>query len=362
MSNYAVLSGLKNRGHNVTVCYELRGDYLDRYIKLGFKTVEIDTTFLKWKSPFVLWNVMRFARNVGRVAKAVMLRRNQVIYCNVIQATPLAAACASLMRCPLVVHVRVILSDTLSRQFLSALRRADLVIANSNECETQVKALLPEAKTVTVYNGIDSAQFQTLIDDTEGRQGLRLLFIGRVVPVKGLHVLLDALEYLGPDATQVSLDVCGETPSHYADYARDLEQRAKTLVSTIRFHGHCDDVPAQIARADAVVVPSIWQEAFGRVLVEAMAGGKPAIASVSGGMPEVLGADFSRYLFEKGNSHALAQVIRLVWHEQQDGLIPKDGLRRRAEQFSVERMVDAVEANLTSMTEKVSRDRRHACN
>ena len=60
-------------------------------------------------------------------------------------------------------------------------------------------------------------------------------------------------------------------------------------LNQVRFLGHLDRIPELLARADIVVVPSIWAEAFGLVTVEAMASGAATIVSDAGVLPEIVG-------------------------------------------------------------------------
>ena len=70
------------------------------------------------------------------------------------------------------------------------------------------------------------------------------------------------------------------------------------------------DVITPLHAADVVVVPSQWEEPFGRVVIEAMAAGRPVLAARSGAIPEILTGPFAGNLFEKGDAHGLADLLR----------------------------------------------------
>jgi glycosyltransferase involved in cell wall biosynthesis len=70
------------------------------------------------------------------------------------------------------------------------------------------------------------------------------------------------------------------------------------------------DVITPLHAADVVVVPSQWEEPFGRVVIEAMAAGRPVLAARSGAIPEILTGPFADNLFEKGDARALADLLR----------------------------------------------------
>jgi glycosyltransferase involved in cell wall biosynthesis len=101
--------------------------------------------------------------------------------------------------------------------------------------------------------------------------------------------------------------------------------------------------------SDVVVVPSVCQESFGRAVIEAMATGRPVVASRVGGIPEILTGPLERFLFEEDDPEALAEQLRALrnWREREPNL----GGQCRAhvvEQFSLNHTVDGVEAAFRS--------------
>ncbi len=135
--------------------------------------------------------------------------------------------------------------------------------------------------------GVDVARFRPV--DREPPNGrLRVGFVGRLVALKGAHVLLAAVAR----DDRLDVDVYGAGPE-----AGTLAMRAAELGITDRvtFHGHVDEsaLPAVFATFDVLAVPSIpvpgWLEQFGRVVVEGQAAGVPSVASASGALPDVVG-------------------------------------------------------------------------
>ncbi len=136
---------------------------------------------------------------------------------------------------------------------------------------------------------------------------LRLLFLANVTPLKGLHVLLDALSAL--PAGCCSLDVAGSLAVD-ADYARQMQARAATLATPTRFHGVLDGEPLAelLAGTDLLVIPSYW-EGFGISYLEGMAYGAPAIGTTAGAIPQLIRDGVNGYLVTPGDSAALARHI-----------------------------------------------------
>ena len=138
----------------------------------------------------------------------------------------------------------------------------------------------------------------------------RLLFASRLTPRKGLRSLLGALAHLAP-AERPLLVVAGageaEERAARAQASRDgiaVAWRGKLSAAELR---------AEIDRADAVAVPSLWPEPFGLVGIEAQARGRPAVAYDVGGISDwIRGAGIA---VKRGDEAALAEAIRTVTSE-----------------------------------------------
>ena len=135
---------------------------------------------------------------------------------------------------------------------------------------------------------------------------LRVGFVGRLIPHKGVDVLVRAVAL----DERLSADVYGAGPeaSALGVLAVDLG-----VADRVRFHGHVDEtaLPQVYPRLDVLAVPSVpvagWLEQFGRVVVEAQASGVPSVASSSGALPEVVGD--AGILVPPGDPAALAGAL-----------------------------------------------------
>ena len=136
---------------------------------------------------------------------------------------------------------------------------------------------------------------------------LRVLCIGMLVPYKGPHVLIKAVQGLPVGSIAVSL--YGGRLAVWNAYADQLETDAADL--PIRFCGTYahDQLSAILARHDVLVVPSICEETFSLVTREALQAGLPVVAAKRGALPEVIQDGVNGLLFEPENAHDLRRCL-----------------------------------------------------
>jgi glycosyltransferase involved in cell wall biosynthesis len=136
------------------------------------------------------------------------------------------------------------------------------------------------------------------------RKTLRCGFIGQIDKIKGIEVLLDAflrskVEFDG----RISLDLAGKGKKEYVDYLKTAYP-----LDNIRYLGFVkpeDFYP----RIDLLVVPSIWNEPFGTVLLEALSYGVPVLATRRGGNPEIIEDNKQGFLFDPNEPGSLKTIF-----------------------------------------------------
>ncbi len=146
--------------------------------------------------------------------------------------------------------------------------------------------------------------------DASDGDKVKLLFAGRIVPEKGLDVLVKALELLKDDS-RWSLEVCGTGKSRDVMPIVKLS-RGLGIADRISWPGSVDNVQQHIADSDVVIMPSISPESFGLVILEAASLGVPVIASNNGAQPEIISNGVDGMLVASGDYEALAQAIRTL--------------------------------------------------
>lgn len=186
---------------------------------------------------------------------------------------------------------------------------------------TLVEAGYPADRIEVVPNFCDLP-----LETARSSPGSYAAFVGRVSPEKGLNVLLDAA-CLSNVPTRIAGDLA-KMP-HLKSIAPDNVQFVGALSR--------QELPDFLRGARFLVVPSIWNEAFGIVAAEAMSWSVPVIASRIGGLPEVVEDEVTGLLVEPGNAESLARAMRRLATD--DALCLKLGAaaRERAlREYSVE--------------------------
>jgi glycosyltransferase involved in cell wall biosynthesis len=237
------------------------------------------------------------------------------------------------------------------RQFATErrLRKIDLIIGVSEYVTEGTKARFPAIaeQCHTIYNGADSVRFSPLPSQIGRPQ--RLLFLARVSPEKGVHVLIEAFKILAEKRPTIRLDIVGETgilPYIYflpeaedpvidhlgRFYGRRLSEMSRRQLilkgrsyaddladaaggdDRIVFHGaipHAETIDLY-RRAMVMVIPSVWNEPSPLPAYEAAACGLAIVATRSGGIPEIVEHGKTGMLVARGDAKELAMAISQV--------------------------------------------------
>lgn len=169
--------------------------------------------------------------------------------------------------------------------------------------------------------------------------GPRLAVVGRLIPIKGLDTLLDAVARAAVPGLRVEL--AGDGPLR-----DELEAQAERvgLGDTVTFLGRVAPAGPVMERAAVVVVPSLG-EGFGMVALEAMERGRAVIASAVGGLPEIVVDGETGLLVPPGDAEALAGAIRTL-ADDADRVVAMGaaGRARALAEFSQARCTERTEA------------------
>lgn len=173
------------------------------------------------------------------------------------------------------------------------------------------------SKISWVHNVLPPERRRALPVPMEQRTAGRVVYIGQIIPGKGVDQLLDAVGLLVARGVDVTLDITGAlegwTTPEYAAYRKRIRERAARpdLAARVRFLGWCDDVMPVLARAALHCAPSRRQlrEGFGYVNLEAKQVGVPSVVFPSGAFPEIVTHQVDGWVCRHDTAESLAEGI-----------------------------------------------------
>jgi phosphatidylinositol alpha-mannosyltransferase len=190
------------------------------------------------------------------------------------------------------------------------MRRIDTRIAVSEAARRTVAKDFP-GEYELVPNGIDVDRFrQPSVRPADMPHSARLvLFVGRLEPRKGVEHLIQAMAIVQQGAPDARLVIVGDGPDR-----RALERLAGALNVAVTFSGRVSDdaLPAYFRAADIVCSPARRGESFGIVLLEAMAAGRPIVATRIDGYRELLENAGAARVADVDDPAALAREVTLL--------------------------------------------------
>ena len=204
------------------------------------------------------------------------------------------------------------------------IKKIYLSFISTSECITTVstanKKKLSTAGLVVdtievIPPGIFLSMFSDKTTSKKRKNELRLIWIGRMIEVKGLEYLISAMRIVGDRYPTVNLNLIGEGPLQ-----NEVKQRISelSLNHNITFIGTVKNerIPKYLGESDIFVLPSL-SEGLPAVILEAMAAGKPIIASDVGGISEAVEDGVNGFLLEPRNSDQLAEkILYLIEHPE----------------------------------------------
>jgi glycosyltransferase involved in cell wall biosynthesis len=193
---------------------------------------------------------------------------------------------------------------------------ADVFVCNSSFTERELRAHGVHGVGIVTIPNTAPPRSQEWKTEGERIPG-RVIFVGQVIPEKGLDLLLDAIARLRASGHDVTLDVVGEMDGWEAEsnrgYRRAQRDRAARadLNGSVAFLGWREDVPALMARASLHCIPSRpeQREAFGNVVLEAKLSGLPSVVGPSGDLPELVVHRETGWVCQHATADALAEGI-----------------------------------------------------
>lgn len=330
------------------------GTLSKRFKALNIPVYELPSDRLRPGNPISFIKTIRFLLSIIKKEKITL------VHTNATWDNHFGVVAAKIARIPHILHVRGFSKANYSRKSLFSL--GDVAICNSAHTREQFIAYSGfKKRTEVVHNGIDS---EVLKPDPEKRKQMRdrygfkdtdtvMGMAGRLAEEKGQFPLLEALlPRLKANKTYKVL-VTGNAVLHPGS---DYEGRINAFITDnkletqVRLAGFVDDMPGFYNALDLFLHPA-FREPFGRVVIEAMAAGKPVIASKVGGIPEIISDDSSDgVLVEPGHWDTWLEKIDLLIRDPETAMrMARQGREKVIKQFSLAAQMDRIVAIYKSL-------------
>jgi glycosyltransferase involved in cell wall biosynthesis len=313
--------------------------------RVGAEHIELP---LHSKNPFVMYG------NVGRLQRVIRDYKVDIVHARSRAPAWSAYYAAKRTGVPFMTtfHGTYNAGNALKRRYNSIMTRGERVIAISRFIGGHLHQNygVPAGRIRIIHRGVNLDRFDpakvtaervaALANQWRLGDGLPVIMLpGRLTRWKGQTMLIEAIRNLGRSDIRCLLVGSDQGRS---DYRHELETRVQQLGlgGVVRIVDHCDDMPAAYMLTDVVVSASTDPEAFGRVVVEAQALGRPVIASDHGGARETVIEGETGWLFPPGDVEALTRALDKVLSlpDETRAVLAARAIQNVRENFSQESM------------------------
>jgi len=346
VSLFALISALDKNKFDPVVVLPHRGPFDDKYSQIAIPVYHIPMSKLaRTFNPlphlkFVLW----FVPSILAIAVLIIRLRVQLVHINsMLNLCP--AFSARLTGRPLIWHIRELHTEpmfvaNILRGIVLLLAHKVIVISKA------VKSQFPRSRRIhLIYNPINIEIFRPSRSTNVQRNGIIVGSIGRITELKQYEILLQAIPIVLQQIPDIRVWIVGWAPPRhekYLDYLKNLAERLSIGDKTV-FWGARQDIPYLLQQFDVYVHTSNHREAFGRTVAEAMAAGKPVVATAAGGVREIVQDSVTGFLIPPRNPKILGcYLLRLLQDKELAAKMGYAGKKRVSELFNVEKHVNMI--------------------
>lgn len=332
--------------------------------ELGVEIVNLNLIYYRKKYDrlsflFILW----------RLFSSFKRKKPDIVVGYLPPAHHLATVAARLAKVPSIISSRRRLKQGLKRNY----RFFDKLLTNWNDLiicpsdavrkETIKEERVDPEKVITIYNGVDLRKFSTRLDSsTNNRQKTQFgfpldsLVIGSVAnlyPWKGQQFLITAFDRLVKELPDIFLVLIGDGP--HREYLQD-QALSLGLGDRVNFLGQRMDVSEVISAIDVFVLPSL-EEGMPNALLEAMASGKPCIASAVGGVNEIIEDQYNGLLVKPGDVDSISDALsKTIASPTMQKKFAANARKTVEEKFDLKEMVKSFEVIYEKMYSQQTKD------
>jgi arylsulfatase A-like enzyme/glycosyltransferase involved in cell wall biosynthesis len=277
-----------------------------------------------------LKNFLAWRRIIGNA-------RPEIIHANAYDAARSMVLSAKSLGVKVICHVRFPMTDQGKQWVFRGLPTPDAFVFNSQALMDETWPILgkqcPKSRAYVVHNAVDLTAFTP--SPWPESPTLRVGIIANLTPMKAHEDFLRMASAVLKRRADVEFWIIGEdTTNTGRDAMLKALARSLGIEQHVKFQGHRSDIPKML---DQLVVLTSHIEPFGRVLIEAMACGRPVIATNVGGIPEVVTEGKTGYLVPVGDYSAMAsRVAELLADRQRWQMMSQDCVEESRRRFGVE--------------------------
>ncbi len=343
-----------DKGYKVFFICQEPGPLTERLVKLGV-TVEYIRLGAWRKFAYLTANVS----TVKVIVDFCKKHRIDLICSNNYRVSSYAVWPATIVGIPSI----TIIQDFISRHKLWKFNtfQSDCLITVSQSVASEISKYFP--KVVNIYNGIDLTLLKknrkstdVLKEEFSTLRGKTIIgMVAHIIPLKGHKFFLKAMRDTAHQFSDVMFVIIGDSPDVKQLSSEDIKAYARTLgiEDRIIFIQARHDVVDLMQSFDILVHPSS-REAFGRVIMEAMALAVPVVATRCGGPEEIIEDGKSGFLVPVGDEEQLAKRVKILLNDaEKRKTIGLNGQKRIEECFSLQKTV----AQINTVFEEVLKDR-----
>ncbi len=305
----SLLTQIPEQGWQAHVVVPAEGQFTDALVDMGIPHTIFPFRLLNWRRP------AEAARTTLAWRRIMQKVNPSLIHANGFDLSRSFALAAGSLGIPYITHVRFPVEPEGARWVLRGLPKPAAFIFNSQAMQDRlwqdVVKYAPHSRPYTVHNAVDLTSF-TPAPWPEGPP-YRIGIVANFALFKRHEDFLRMAAEMLKTRQDMEFWIVGDDTEGSGRRAV-LETLARELgiAPYARFLGHRGDIPDIMRQLHVLVVPSQF-EPFGRVVIEAMACGRPVVASRDGGIPEIIEEGLSGYLVEVGNCAGFAdRVLQLL--------------------------------------------------
>lgn len=228
-------------------------------------------------------------------------------------------------------------------------KKTHAILAVSDKAADSLSAFACRSQVKTIYSAVDTDRFRPDRRSDEWRKevgcgpgSLLVGLIGRFQNIKGQHIFLEAASRVARTFPNARFLLSGAGPPHKIEH---LQRQAERLGMSERvvLRNWIENIEVAVASLDIGVVASLGSEGSSRITFEYMASGVPVVATMVGGIPEILRGEKAGVLVEPGNPEALADALsQLLESEEQRRSLTASALALIHEKYTYDRWLDEI--------------------